>query len=269
MIVVDNRPGTGVALVLDQVRTSLPVPAELVEEPVPGIPQARNRAVAAALARGADLLAFVDDDDLPEPDWLARLLEVQAASDADIVYGGARHPPDAPIPGWLRRLEHFRPHALDPSGTAGVPRGASTCNVLLSARLLRRLAAQGEVFRTRLSSGEDLDLFQRASRMGCTSAVAAASRVVLGWEPSRYTLRGLVHRRFDRGLAHSHRSLQQGEEIARVRAQARHRLIRAARKLPRRLASREAAVTQLLRLAEHAGEVLASFGFRTRYYGRP
>jgi hypothetical protein len=45
------------------------------------------------------------------------------------------------------------------------------------------------------------------------------------------------------------------------------RLGRGTRKLPRHLPSRDAAMTQLIRVAEHVGEVLASFGYQTHYYG--
>ena len=42
-----------------------------------GIPQARNAAVAVALER-ADFVAFIDDDEVPSPLWLAELLRLRA-----------------------------------------------------------------------------------------------------------------------------------------------------------------------------------------------
>ncbi len=45
-------------------------PVEYVAEPERGIARARNRAVAACA--DVDFVAFIDDDEVPEPDWLSR-----------------------------------------------------------------------------------------------------------------------------------------------------------------------------------------------------
>src|SRR5690606_32516238 len=70
LIVVDNRPqrGAATALVaeLDDPRL------RVVEEPVPGVSAARNRGAWHAHGR---LVAFTDDDALPDPDWIARVLK--------------------------------------------------------------------------------------------------------------------------------------------------------------------------------------------------
>ena len=266
VLVVDNRPGTGAAAAVENARGALPVPVELHVEPRPGIARARNRAVAAALARGADLLAFLDDDDLPEPDWLDQLLRVERATGADLVFGGSRHPDAAPIPRWLRALDDFQPRRLDRTGTDGLPQGVATCNVLLSRRMLERLARRGEVFATAMGSGGDLEFFQRARRAGCALAVAPASQVVLGWEPARYAARGVLYRKFDRGMARVHRALLRGAPRAELRRQGWRRLWRAARKLPARLAEPGQRAAQLVRVIEHAGEVAAALGLRSRYY---
>src|SRR5262245_31719149 len=53
-------------------------------QPEPNISLTRNRTVAEA--RG-DWLAFVDDDEVPAPDWLAQLLAAAEAHRADVVFG--------------------------------------------------------------------------------------------------------------------------------------------------------------------------------------
>jgi GT2 family glycosyltransferase len=83
--VVENAPtvsATTARLVRDAPR---PWRASACAEPRIGIPFARNRAVEAAVARGADALVFLDDDQTVPPDWLATLLEVQAETGADAV----------------------------------------------------------------------------------------------------------------------------------------------------------------------------------------
>jgi succinoglycan biosynthesis protein ExoM len=219
------------------------------------------------LGLGADLVVFIDDDDVPKPNWLAQLLRVWSATDADVVFGANRHPPDAPIPRWLAGLHLFQPQSLEAIGTDGLPRGSSSCNVLLSARLLRHFAEQGEVFSTTLRSGEDIDLFTRARSAGFKLAVAPASEVILGWSAERYTFRGVLHRRFDRGMARVHRSLSQGDGRVDLRRQASRRLLRALLKLPVRCREPAEGVAQVIRVGEHLGELLAALGLRTRYYG--
>ena len=53
-------------------------------EPEPNISIARNR--CAAECRG-EFLAFIDDDEWAEPDWLEKLVEVQREHNADVVHG--------------------------------------------------------------------------------------------------------------------------------------------------------------------------------------
>jgi succinoglycan biosynthesis protein ExoM len=267
VIVVDNRPGTGAGRAVENARGSLPVPVELHVEPQAGISFARNRAVAAALAGGADLLAFLDDDDLPQPDWLDQLLRVQRMTGADIVFGGSRHPDDAPIPRRLRGLNGLKPRRLDRTRGDGLPEGISTCNVLLSCRMLERMAWEGDVFATAMESGGDIEFFQRAQRAGFATAVAPASQVVLGWDTTRYTLRGIAYRQFNYGMGHVHCAALHGAPRAELRQQAWRRLLRALLKLPLRLADPEQRAVQLMRVIGHAGEVAAGFGLRSRYYG--
>lgn len=56
-------------------------------EPRRGIPVARNRALDEALTLGADALCFIDDDEYPDPEWLARLVACWRETGADLVGG--------------------------------------------------------------------------------------------------------------------------------------------------------------------------------------
>ena len=87
LLVVDNRPDGQARAVCERQRPRLPMPLRFVEEPRPGISFARNRAVAAARAWGADLVAFLDDDDVPATDWLWQLVQRQRETEADLVFG--------------------------------------------------------------------------------------------------------------------------------------------------------------------------------------
>ena len=97
-LVVDNQPDRRAQAVCDQARAQLPCPLHFAEESEQGISFARNRAVSAALAQGADLIAFIDDDDLPCRDWLVHLVDRQRITGADVVIGSSQPPDNLSIP---------------------------------------------------------------------------------------------------------------------------------------------------------------------------
>src|SRR5690606_5741127 len=87
LVVVDNRPDGRAAAVCDALGANLPCPLRFAEERERGVSFARNRAVSVALAAGAELICFLDDDDIPDPDWLARLVARQRETGAELVFG--------------------------------------------------------------------------------------------------------------------------------------------------------------------------------------
>ncbi|MGA7329617.1 MAG: glycosyltransferase [Rhodomicrobium sp.] len=101
IIVIDNEPGgsqkgSGAAECFG---------AHYRNKPESGIPQARKAALDAARGLGATHLAFIDDDETADRDWLASLWPTMAAFNADVVRGLVRYvyPEDAPA--WRRRKE--------------------------------------------------------------------------------------------------------------------------------------------------------------------
>ena len=83
IVVVDNDETESAREVVDDARSFLRHPVHYRVEKRVGIPQARNAALAAALS--SDWIAFVDDDEVPEPGWLDALLRTQRATGADVV----------------------------------------------------------------------------------------------------------------------------------------------------------------------------------------
>jgi succinoglycan biosynthesis protein ExoM len=93
VIIVDNDPdGSAQTQVIAD---GMPWPVRYAHEPRRGIPVARNRAMAEAKAAGADLLCFVDDDEVPDADWLARLVATWRRTGAHLI-GGPVEVLDAP-----------------------------------------------------------------------------------------------------------------------------------------------------------------------------
>ena len=61
-----------------------------VHEPELGIPFGRNRAAKEAIEQDADLLAFVDDDEVVAKDWLVELIGAYRQSEAVLIGGPLR-----------------------------------------------------------------------------------------------------------------------------------------------------------------------------------
>jgi glycosyltransferase involved in cell wall biosynthesis len=70
VVVVDNDSSVSYATVFDAYRDRLPL--RTFVETTPGIPAARNRCIREARY---EILAFTDDDCVPEPSWLELLVE--------------------------------------------------------------------------------------------------------------------------------------------------------------------------------------------------
>ena len=270
LVIVDNNPTGAVRAVCTRVAEVLPVELHLVEEPERGISFARNRAVAEALARGADFVAFIDDDDIPEPDWLHRLVQKQRETQAEIVGGVWRGVFDAQTPDWLRTAPLFHEPITDRLNSYGMPRGMGTFNVLLSRGVLERFAAQGPVFAPELSftGGGDRDLFIRAKKAGASFALAERSVINRGFVDQRLTARGVLTRAFRYGctttqMARRHRTPAQ---VRRRSFKALYKLLAGLLKLPPSVFSKARLIRNLFHVSKEIGVLYTYAGREFIYY---
>jgi GT2 family glycosyltransferase len=184
-IVVDNDEADTAREVCELIRPGFQWGLECHLEPQRGIPFARNRAVACALD-GADFIAFIDDDEVPEPSWLQELLGAQRVHSADVVTGPQLRTVDGDVPEWIRRgrILELRRHK-----TGREMLHASTGNVLARAEVFRTIAP---VFDERfgLAGGSDVHFFRRVHLAGykivwCDEAVVhehmPAERATAKW----------------------------------------------------------------------------------------
>jgi succinoglycan biosynthesis protein ExoM len=256
-------------------RGELEGPLRLVAEPQRGISFARNRALREALAQGADLVAFVDDDDLPRTDWLRLLLEKQAATDADLVFGRWEPAAGLVLPPGLEGGKLLR-KARKPEGALdrfGLPQDASTNNLLLTRGTIERMAAEDRLFSPEfaLTGGSDHDFIIRCLRRGLAFARCPDSVVDGFWDGTRLIARGVLRRAFN--LSVKQAMLETRHLPPEETAHARRRTLR---KLPR---ISLAALTALVRpqpgrtalseacdVATLLGRLSAYGGLRYRYY---
>lgn len=188
VVVVDNDDAQSARPVCDALAARVSYPLRYAVEKRRGIPQARNRAVSLALRD--DFVAFVDDDELPEPGWLAELLRVQRETGAAAVTGPClpRFGPGAPA--WVVQGGFFQ----RPRFATGSERDAAfTHNVLISTEAL---GAMPRLFdeEMSLSGGSDVEFFRRFTGAGQRIVWADGARVVDVVPASRATLRWILRR---------------------------------------------------------------------------
>ncbi len=155
----------------------------------------RNRAVRAA---GSDYIAFIDDDEIPEKDWLLRLMETCERYKSDGALGPVRPYFEQKTPRWLEKsgLCHRPVH---PTGLVLDWRQTRSGNVLLKCDIFEPGGIWFDpAYRT---GGEDVDFFKRAIAAGrkfvwCEEAPAyelvPAERMRLAYHLRRALLQGVI-----------------------------------------------------------------------------
>jgi len=187
ILVVDNDPDGSAAPVVERFARTSAVPVRRVAETRPGISHARNTGVAEAAGRR---LAFLDDDEVVGPDWLARLCQALDRFAADAVVGPVlpRFPDGVEIDAFRRRA--YTRDARVPTGTRLL-----RWNIGNSLFDKARCFVEPEPFLPRLgrTGGEDTVFLRQMTRRGrtmvwCAEAVAWESVPTDRLEP-RYLLR--------------------------------------------------------------------------------
>ena len=204
LIVIDNNPTPEAGAVVDAIAAKAPFRVTLVHEPEPGIPHARNRGLDEALARDADWIVCIDDDEIADPDWLKRLIEAGAAYKADVVLGKL-------IKIYPERLPLFVLPANYPARKEGEElEVAYTHNVAFASWLVRpdRGALRFDE-RLRFAGGSDSHFFRRARKMGARIVATEKSIVRETQIPERLNLSWQLRReyRVGAGMARSEKTL--------------------------------------------------------------
>lgn len=271
ILVVDNDPAGSARAAVQ----ALAIPGlRYVIEAGRGIATARNRALDESAA--SQCLAFIDDDERPEPGWLAALLQTQEKYAATAVAGAVRSQFDGTAHPWVAAGEFLsRRHRAD-TRTGEAIDTAATNNLLLDLAGVRGLGVRFDPD-FGLTGGEDTlftrTLVQRGGRLvWCREAVVvdqiSANRISTGWMLRRAFSYGNTDTRVAVALTQSRR----GAAVARVAA-GLHGPPRMVAGLARWLlgwvtgsVSRQA--RGLLTMCRGAGMSMAAVGYAYRAYGR-
>jgi succinoglycan biosynthesis protein ExoM len=202
IIVIDNDPTGSARAVCEGAKSNLRWPIRYCVEPRQGIPYARNRAISCA-GPDVDFVAFVDDDEVPQPSWVDELLYVQHSYDADVVYGAVLpYFVEAP-PAWILKGRFFEHHFVRARYPTGYPLElADTNNVLLRSQVF---AGMDKLFDERfaLTGGSDTHFFMRVFRAGYR-IVWAEDAQVHDWVPrSRASVGWILQRAYRLGNTRS------------------------------------------------------------------
>ncbi|MGI8959262.1 MAG: glycosyltransferase family 2 protein [Bryobacteraceae bacterium] len=158
VLVIDNDGWESGRAVTEHVR--LPWKLRYAVEPRRGIAQARNAAVQ--YAGSTDFIAFVDDDEIVEPQWLRQLIRTAETFNADIVAGPVLPKFSDGVPRWFVQGGFAdRPRYA----TGSIPKALGTGNVLIRRGVFREIGVFDERFGS--TGGEDTDFFRRARNAGC------------------------------------------------------------------------------------------------------
>ncbi|MCU0892937.1 MAG: glycosyltransferase [Rhodospirillales bacterium] len=181
IVIADNECSERTRDICDEFERRFDIPMSYVPEPRRGISFARN-ACLDNIPDGFDFFASIDDDEVPDPDWLEKLLEARAATGADVVQGAVVPTFPRGTPKWLVDGNFF-----------GVPRRSWTGTTLhlheyqelefaaTNNALVRVAAVNGLGLRfdpaLALTGGEDSRFFRTLAAAGSRIVYAPRARV--------------------------------------------------------------------------------------------
>jgi succinoglycan biosynthesis protein ExoM len=190
VIVVDNDSSPSAQNLVGECRKSTGLDLSYLHAPGRNISIARNAAMEAASTRW---LAFIDDDELASPDWLAELCA--ARKEGVVVFGPSYAIYRDDMPAWMRRGDYHSNGILTQRGAIMT---GYTSNVLFNLDFVRSHSLHFDVALGR-SGGEDSIFFHAIYHLGGELKYAPNAIVYEKVAPSRAKFGWIVKRKFRTG----------------------------------------------------------------------
>lgn len=188
IIVADNDEEETARSVCLELMQSSTYPLHYFVEAQRGLSSIRNRLLQEAVNLGADLIAFIDDDEQPDPAWLTQHLGIMNEHGANVCSG-----PVIPV-GAGQELSNKKKRA-----TGSSPRHVSTNNVLIKAALVTEQGLRFDPFYNFIG-GEDFDFFERSSKLANVHLWVNEAIVFETIPAERNSLRYTFYRHFSGGI---------------------------------------------------------------------
>ena len=190
IIVVDNDDDRSAEARIVKAASDCGLIVRYLHAPSRNISIARNAALTSAKGRW---LAFVDDDETVDAEWLAKLAAVAGGHAAVIGSTNARYAPDAPT--WLRLCD-FHSSAMNDR-----PESAYAGNALIDLQFVwqHRMTFDLSLGKT---GGEDTLFFRQIADLGGRILYCPSSVVNEPVPSSRATLSWVLKRKFRSGQSH-------------------------------------------------------------------
>lgn len=104
IIIVDNDPAESAREIVHKYMLNSSLSIEYHTEPKKGLSYARNKTLACSTG---DYIAFIDDDEVPETDWLYQLFKALKKYGADAVFGSVLPEFEENPPKWILNRKYF------------------------------------------------------------------------------------------------------------------------------------------------------------------
>jgi succinoglycan biosynthesis protein ExoM len=182
IIVADDDPGLSAREMVRNIANTAVLPVRYVVSAAQNISSCRNICLNNSTA---DWIAFIDDDQVAEPQWLQQMVFAAEKFGADAVKSYVRAIYPSATPDWIRA---GAPYTYDYGKTGAEVRFADTCGILFRRDLP---GARELFFDTGLgcTGGEDTEFFLRYRELGgriisCQSAIAEEIVPIARVDPS-------------------------------------------------------------------------------------
>ncbi len=185
VIADDSLQGLAAGLVAEA--QPLPYPIRIIPSAARNVSVARNACLDAATG---ELIAFVDDDEWVEPDWLIRMLATMREFAADCVFGPVHPVYPADTADWIVRANPLHVDWGRRGRKVTLGRGGNTLmkRSLVSAAGLRFDPALGR------TGGEDTSFFHALGQHGAVMVVTDDAMVHEDAPPARVNVAYFRHR---------------------------------------------------------------------------
>ncbi|MBN2009509.1 glycosyltransferase family 2 protein [candidate division KSB1 bacterium] len=193
IVIVDNDVAESARIVVETWGRQTVLPFSYHVEPEQNIARARNMAIENAYA---DFVALIDDDELPEVNWLLHIYKILKIYNSDGIMGPVLPLFECSPPTWVIK-GHFFDRPVHRTGHLMEWRNTRTGNVLLKRALFEN---NHTWFDPMLGSGgEDRDFFKRKIAEGFTFRWCNDAPVFEIIPPTRWKPKVLLKKAFLRG----------------------------------------------------------------------